>query len=147
MAQSLGQANTVERRVWCNEGMRPSNVPADPSKLYKHGGWQGWGHWLRTWNLQAKKFVPFAEALAVARSLGLASRFEWNEWSKEGMRPVNVPSAPDKTYKHDGWLGWEHWLRHATPDSATAPDRTPAARKRPATGGAAGTGSGKRQRS
>ena len=53
----------------------------------------------------AKEFLPFEEALAVARALGLANRFEWNEWYEEGMRPPNVPSAPDKIYKDDGWQG------------------------------------------
>ena len=127
--------------------MRPPNVPAAPNKVYKHDGWEGWGHWLGSSNVKTKLFLPFDEALLVARSLGLAGKVEWKAWCKEGMRPPNVPSNPDKTYKHDGWQGWGHWLRHATPDSATAPARTPAARKRPATGGAAGTGSGKRQRS
>ena len=56
------------------------------------------------------KFLPFGEALAVARSLGLASVFEWKEWCKEGMRPTKVPAAPDRTYKGGGWQGWGHWL-------------------------------------
>ena len=51
------------------------------------------------------KFLPFEEALAVARSLGLASVFEWREWCKEGMRPPNVPSTPNRTYKDGGWQG------------------------------------------
>ena len=56
------------------------------------------------------KFLPYDEALAVAQSLGLANRKEWKVWSKEGMRPANVPSHPDRTYKHGGWQGWGHWL-------------------------------------
>ena len=56
------------------------------------------------------KFLPFDEALAVARSLGLANQFEWREWSKEGTRPPNMPSNPDTTYKDGGWQGWGHWL-------------------------------------
>ena len=56
------------------------------------------------------KFLPYEEALAVAQSLGLATRVEWKAWGKEGMRPANVPSNPNRTYKHDGWQGWGHWL-------------------------------------
>ena len=26
------------------------------------------------------------------------------------MRPVNLPSAPHKSYKDDGWQGYGHWL-------------------------------------
>ena len=111
-AQSLGLASQKEWKAWCKEGMRPPNVPADPDQAYKDGGWQGWGHWLGTGNQQArhKQFLPFDEALAVARSLGLASQYEWQAWCKEGMRPPNVPSNPDSTYKDGGWQGWGHWL-------------------------------------
>ena len=52
------------------------------------------------------KFLPFDEALDVAQALGLASAKEWKMWSKEGMRPPNVPSNPNATYKNGGWQGW-----------------------------------------
>ena len=56
------------------------------------------------------KFLPFDEALAVARSLNLPGRMEWRVWCKEGMCPPNVPSTPGATYKDGGWQGWGHWL-------------------------------------
>ena len=95
VAQSLGLASSTEWYAWGKEGMRPANVPGAPHKAYKHDGWQGWGHWLGTGNQLTKQFLPFDEALAIARSLGLASQFEWKVWSKEGMRPPNVPSHPE----------------------------------------------------
>ena len=111
-AQSLGLGNQKEWVVWCKKGRRPPNVPSHPDATYKDGGWQGWGHWLGTGNQwsRRKDFLPFDEALAVARSLGLANGFEWNEWCKEGMRPAGVPSRPDQIYKDAGWQGWVHWL-------------------------------------
>ena len=106
-AWSLRLANTAEWRVWCKAGMRPPNVPSQPGEVYKDHGWQGWGHWLGTGNTRnMTHFLPFTEALAVARSLGLASQFEWKVWSKEGMRPRNVPAHPDTVYKDHGWQGW-----------------------------------------
>ena len=55
------------------------------------------------------EFPPFAEALAVARSLGLASMQEWRVWCKEGMRPPNVPTLTaltlTRTYEDAGWRG------------------------------------------
>ena len=124
VAQTLGPAGMSgqrEWRVWCREGMRPPNVPANPDVVYTDVGWQGWKHWLGTGNQsnQAKEFLPFAEALVVARSLGLASRFEWHVWCKEGGRPPSVPSCPDKTYKDKGWQGWGHWL--GTGNTRSAP--------------------------
>ena len=119
MARSLGLANRFEWQQWCKEGMRPPNVPSNPNATYKDGGWQGWGHWLGTGtqSSKTKEFLPFAEALAVARSLGLANQFEWNEWCKEGMRPPTVPSRPNRAYKDGGWQGWAHWLGTGTQSS------------------------------
>ena len=92
--------------------MCPPNVPRRPDLTYKGGGWQGWVHWLGTGNRVGgeKNFLPFDEALSAARSLGLASQKEWEEWCKERTRPPNVPSHPEKTYKDGGWQGWGHWL-------------------------------------
>ena len=116
-AQSLNLASLKEWNAWCKEGMRPPNVPSQPDRAYKNGGWQGWGHWLGTGNqaTQAKKarFLPFKEALAVARSLGrakMSGHVEWQAWCRNGMRPPNMPSAPNRTYKDAGWQGWGHWL-------------------------------------
>ena len=100
----------MEWRAWCRDGHRPPNVPADPPRTYKHAGWQGWGHWLGTGNQHTKEFLPFGEALAVARSHGLASRSEWQAWCKAGCRPANVPARPDQTYEDAGWQGYGHWL-------------------------------------
>ena len=58
----------------------------------------------------AKEFLPFTEALFMARSLGLASKKEWWAWCKQGTRPPNVPGNPRATYKNSGWQGWGHWL-------------------------------------
>ena len=100
------------------------------------------------------RFLPYDEALTMAQSLGLANNKEWRMWRKGGARPPNVPSAPDQTYNHDGWLGWEHWLRHVRPDPGahTPVQATPTARrlrKRGATdAGSTNTGTprGKQQR-
>ena len=46
VARSLGLSSRVAWRAWCKNGMRPPNVPADPCKAYKDGGWEGWAHWL-----------------------------------------------------------------------------------------------------
>ena len=118
VAQSLELASSTEWRAWCKNGMRPANVPSAPDKVYTHDGWQGWGHWLGTNNIKTKLFLPFEEAVLMARDLRLVGVKEWRAWCKSGVRPVNVPANPDKVYVHDGWLGWEHWLWHPDHDSA-----------------------------
>ena len=120
VARSLGLATQFAWKVWCKEGMRPATVPSNPQQTYKGGGWQGWGHWLGSSDLKPPPFLPFAQALAVAQSLGLTSMREWQAWCKEGTRPATVPSHPEKIYKGAGWQGWGHWLgtgntRNTTP--------------------------------
>ena len=49
----------------------------------------------------------------------MASQKDWRAWCKDGMRPPNVPSQPDRTYKRDGWQGWGHWLGTLKPPGKT----------------------------
>ena len=67
-----------------------------PHKVCEDHGWRGWGHWLGTGNQHTKEFLPFDEALAVARILGLPGKKEWKGWPKKGMRPRNVPADPSQ---------------------------------------------------
>ena len=150
-ARSLGLASKTEWDVWCKEG-GPPNVPSTPSRVYKNGGWQGWGHWLVTdsQSSKAKKepFLPFDEALLVARHHRLVSSAEWRAWCRSGSRPANVPARPEQAYVHDGWMGHTHWLHHANLDAATAPAAARlSAGKRAAPGrsGASGKSGGQRQ--
>ena len=125
-------------------GRTPPNVPSHPDATYKGGGWQGWGHWLGTGSQasSAKAFLPFDEALRVARSLRLVSSTEWQARCRTGTRPANMPSHPDATYKGDEWQGWGHWLGITGNRPSTAVRDT---LKRPAAGGGStlGTGTGK----
>ena len=87
VAQSLNLANVFEWKAWCKEGTRPANVPTHPERTYKDGVWQGWVHWLGSGNMNIKKpskFAPFGQALAFARSLGLANQLAWQQWCREG---------------------------------------------------------------
>ena len=90
--------------MWSKSGGREANIPANPDENYAHDGWQSYGHWLGTGNLVGGKlaFLPFKKALVYARTLKLKSLKEWKDWAKTGVRPGNMPSTPDKHYKHDG---------------------------------------------
>ena len=111
-ARSLKLKRQKEWTEWCKIGKRPANIPTNPGQVYKHDGWQGYGHWLGTGNQVGGKLdvLPFKKALLYARSLKLKSNKEWRDWSKIGERPVNIPCCPEKVYKHDGWQGYGHWL-------------------------------------
>jgi hypothetical protein len=111
-ARSLKLEGKEDWKAWCKSGARPNNVPSNPQQTYTHDGWQGYGHWLGTGNQVGGKldFLPFKTALLYARSLKLTCQKEWTVWSMSSVRPVNIPSAPHATYKHDGWQGYGHWL-------------------------------------
>ena len=110
IARSLRLASRKAWLLWCKAGTRPGNVPSAPERTYKHAGWQGWGHWLSSSNLKTKQFLPFEEALAMARALQLGSKEGWKLWCKSGARPTNMPSDPGRIYKNAGWENWGHWL-------------------------------------
>ena len=111
-ARSLKMKNTAEWRAWCKTSARPANIPSTPDAVYKHDGWQGYGHWFGTGNVapKDKQFLPFKKALLHARSLKMKGKNEWKAWCKTGARPANIPSNPQRTYKHEGWQGYGHWL-------------------------------------
>ena len=111
-ARSLKLKGVKNGEDWAKTGVRPANMPSNPHRTYKHDGWQGYGHWLGTGTRcsKDKQFLPFKKALLYARSLKLKTSNEWRDWAKSGARPANMPSNPDRTYKHDGWQGYRHWL-------------------------------------
>ena len=51
-----------------------------------------------------KEFRGFEEAREFVRSLGLKNQKEWLGYCKSGMKPVDIPSSPDGTYKKE-WKG------------------------------------------
>ena len=95
----------------------PACPPARAMSTSMAGGRDGATGWVGTGNLpggskpkKLKSCLPFGEALAVARLLGLGNQNEWMAWSKSGARPASMPSSPDQAYKHNGWEGWRRWL-------------------------------------
>jgi hypothetical protein len=52
----------------------------------------------------------FTEGRALVRGLELKTQKEWWAWSKSTHRPPDIPSAPDKAYRDDGWISWPDWL-------------------------------------
>jgi len=52
--------------------------------------------------------LPFIEARAFVRKVGLKSKREWNEWAKT-KRPTNIPSDPWYYYSSE-FIGYFDWL-------------------------------------
>jgi hypothetical protein len=57
-----------------------------------------------------RRFRSFKKARVFVRSLGLKSESEWCDYVNSGMKPRDIPDAPDNVYANDGWAGWSDWL-------------------------------------
>ena len=65
--------------------------------------------------------LPFEVARAFVRKLDLGSKKEWEEWSKSGLRPANIPSGPHKVYRDTGWISTPDWLGYGQGKGARQP--------------------------
>ena len=55
------------------------------------------------------EFLPFEEAMALVREVGLKNTDQWWAW-RRGCRPADIPSCPDRTYADEGWVSLADWL-------------------------------------
>ena len=124
--RALGLPDVKAWRAWCKghwppgesggEG-RPPDIPANPDGVYRHSGWAGYGDWLGTQreSVRDTPHMPFEEARAFVRGLGLATEADYLAWIA-GQRPslpappVNLTTNPHRTYRHDGWESWGDFL-------------------------------------
>ena len=102
----LGLTSQKEWEEWCKLGKRPQDIPFNPHRLYRDKGWRSWQDWLG----YKKMFLPFEDAREYARSLGLTCQKDWQELSRSGLRPEDIPSNPQRTYRNKGWVSWPDWL-------------------------------------
>src|ERR1039457_7070074 len=66
-----------------------------------------------------RKYLPFREARAFARGLGLKSQPEWYAFCKGEMQhvgrlPTGIPAAVRKVYANRGWKDMGDWLGTGT---------------------------------
>lgn len=111
-AWSLGLKSGREWKEFARSEKLPNDIPADPRRVYRKRGWRGMGDWLGTGTIATydRRYRPFREARAYARSLGLKSRNEWNAFAKSEKRPDDIPSDPVTVYREIGWQGIGDWL-------------------------------------
>ncbi len=58
----------------------------------------------------ADGYQTFKKARAFVRSLELKSMRKWRDYIGSGMKPDNIPAAPQEVYAEHGWAGWNDWL-------------------------------------
>jgi len=111
-AHRLSLNSSTEWREFAKSGELPSDIPADPGKIYKDKGWSNWGDWLGTGTIATflRDYRPFKEARTFAQSLKLNNGKEWRVFSKTAELPPDIPSNPNSVYKDKGWVGMGDWL-------------------------------------
>ena len=118
----LGLKSTDVWREYCQGKInitptRPLDIPSNPNRAYEDSGWIGWGDWLGTGNIANynKQYLPFEEARAFVRSLGIKSGSQWEIYCRDGIlgmpkKPESIPATADRSYADKGWQGWGDWL-------------------------------------
>jgi hypothetical protein len=107
--------------AWSKSSQRPSDIPSSPDRTYRDAGWVSWPDWLGfEGRAPPGSMLPFAVGRAYARKLKLKNQPEWQEWSKSGQRPSNIPATPHKAYRDDGWISIPDWLGYGSEGGAAA---------------------------
>ena len=110
-ARSLKLKGQKEWRDWAKTGVRPANMPSTPDKPTSTTGGKAMGTGWAPATLPQRQAVPAVQEGAAVCTHPQAEKPErMEDWAKTGVRPANMPSTPDRIYKHDGWQGYGHWL-------------------------------------
>jgi hypothetical protein len=85
-------------------------IPAHPQATYR-GEWIDKDDWIGKESSKDRppRFRGFDEARNFARSLGLETAKEWNQWANTDQRPKDIPKAPNHVYE-EHWDRWGDWL-------------------------------------
>jgi superfamily II DNA or RNA helicase len=110
--RKLGLKSQKEWLEYGESGNKPDDIPQKPKRTYKGKGWIGIPDWLGTGNVanKDKEFRSFNEARSFVHNLKLKNNNEWLEYCKNGNKPNDLPSNPNKKYLNKGWIGVGDWL-------------------------------------
>lgn len=92
---------------YAKSDLRPSNIPANPNKIYKNKGWTNWSDFLGT---NYHQFKEFYDARRFTHSLNLKTKDDWYSYWGKNNRPQDIPASPNSTYAEKGWISWADWL-------------------------------------
>jgi len=111
-AQAQGIQSLAKWRAHLRDNGLTKTYPLSPFRYYKTSGWLNSDVFFNKPpnNKGIRSLLPFEEARRYARTLGFKSMKEWDEYSKSGKRPSNIPGCPRITYKNEGWAGMPDFL-------------------------------------
>jgi len=112
IVRKLNLKNITDWQMYTESGSLPPDIPKTPFVAYKDEGWKGLGDWLGTDILAPinREYLSFDEARTFARSLQLKKPGDWRIYCKSGLKPDDIPAAPEKVHEKQGWAGLYDWL-------------------------------------
>lgn len=110
--RSLNLQGQKEWVKYCASGLKPANIPSNPSIVYKE--WNGISDWIgntdgKPFTSRYRTFLSFTEARRFVKTLGLRTITEWKMYCRSGRRPINIPARPETIYLAQ-WKSWNHFL-------------------------------------
>ena len=117
--RGLGIRTFIQYGEYCTSGNKPNFIPSIPYRVYPND-WLSWGDFLGTKPGWIGEYKPFVEARDYVWSLGIKSQDEWQEYSKSGKRPFDIPANPKSVYGNEfislfDWLGTKKgWVGYIT---------------------------------
>jgi superfamily II DNA or RNA helicase len=110
--RGLGLKNVKQWGIFYKSKNRPSDLPTVPQIIYKNVGWINFGDFLGTQRIsdRYRTYLSFKEARNIVHTYKFISVEEYRDWSKRGLRPINIPAKPDIVYKNNGYISWDDWL-------------------------------------
>ena len=111
---TLGLQNFAAWMRYCGSGQKPDDIPSNPQRTYR-AEWQGFGDWLGTGAIgnRSRAYLPFPQARAFVRTLGLKNQAAWNAYCRSDEGPADIPSKPERVYRAE-WQGLGDWLGTGT---------------------------------
>ncbi|MBT6647662.1 MAG: hypothetical protein HOB51_09170 [Thaumarchaeota archaeon] len=105
--RNLKLKNNTEWKAYCRSGNKPYDIPAGPEQTYKKD-FKGISDWLGNGNTRMIP-VTYEECRKFAQKNNITKSKEWENFSKSGKRPSNIPGHPQDVYKKE-WISWGEFL-------------------------------------
>lgn len=109
LAQTFGITSIPSWKLFCREGNRPDNIPANPQNIYNE--FEGFPEFFGY--EPTHRVMPYEEAQRWVQE-NVSKEYQtsrgWDEWAKENGLPDGIPWSPKKSYKDKGWISWPDWF-------------------------------------
>lgn len=107
-------------KQYCKNNIIPTNLPRNPEITYNKKEWTGWAAYLQNNNLSNvdKKLnkISYLEFIKwfIENKIVIKGYKNYCQYFKEHIRPVFIPSNPDKAYNGIGWKSWDDFHKLIT---------------------------------